>query len=91
MQTTIATFEGVPFTLSLERDPVKNKYVVTYASQSRLDNRLIIDTFDNYEDAWDKYRRSVHYYNNIVLEPLTEEQFLGLPKGFLYKKGVIYA
>ena len=84
MQTTIKTFEGVPYTLSLERDSSKNRYIVTYASQSVRVNKLSVREFEQYEDAWDQYSRAVHYYSYVRLEPLSEEQFLGLPKGYLY-------
>ena len=84
MQTTINTFDGVPYTMSLTRDAENNEYVFTFRSQHRFVNRTEIHRFKEYTTAWEHYARNCHYYNNVTLEPLTEEQFLGLPPGFLH-------
>ena len=84
MHTTITTFEGVKYTMSLERDVKNNVYVLTFSSQHRFIQRTERHTFEDFTTAWDHYVRNCHYYNVDVPEPLTEEQFLGIPKGVLY-------
>lgn len=86
MQTTITTFDGVKYTMSLERDTENHEYVLTFASQHRFVNRTEVHRFKEYTTAWEHYVNNYHYYNNIRLEPLTEEQFLGLPRGTLYQE-----
>lgn len=84
MQTTITTFDGVPYTMSLERDYEKHEYVLTFASQSVLHQHTEVHRFKEYTTAWEHYARNCHYYNNVTPEPVDEETFLGLKKGVLY-------
>lgn len=86
MHTTITTFEGVRYTMSLERDTEKHEYILTFASQHRFINRTEVHRFKEFTTAWEHYANNMHYYNNVRLEPLTEEQFLGIPAGTLYKE-----
>ena len=83
MQTTIKTFDNVPYTMSLER--VDGEYVLMFTCQ-RIFFTPQTEThrFDNFEDAFQHYSNNMRYYNNVRPEPLTEEQFLGLKKGTLY-------
>lgn len=84
MQTTITTFDGIPYTMSLIRDSENNEYVFQFASQHRFVNRTETHRFKDYTTAWEHYASNMHYYNNVRLAPLTEEEFLGLPRGYLY-------
>lgn len=83
MQTTI-TNNGINYTMSLTRDAENNEYVFAFMSQARFHQRSEVHRFKEYTTAWEHYARNCHYYNNVILEPLTEEQFLGLPPGFLH-------
>ena len=95
MQTTITADNGIKYTMSLERDYENHEYVLTFASQSRFHPRTEVHRFKEYTTAWEHYARNYHYYNNVVLEPVDEETFLGLKKGALYQttscKEVAYA
>lgn len=83
MQTTITTFRGVPYTMSLER--VDGEYVLTFACQRLFSTPQIEQhSFEQFDDAFHHYAANCHYYNNVRPKPLTEEQFLGLKKGTLY-------
>lgn len=83
MQTTIKTFDGVPYTLHLDR--VENGYRVTFTAQRpHTRPQVIAHAYEQYDDAWQYYASIVHYYNFVRLEPVSEEQFLGLKKGTLY-------
>lgn len=83
MQTTIKTFSGVPYTLSLDR--VDNGYRVMFTVQRLFATpQIITRPFELYDDAWKYYASIVHYYNYVRLESVSEEQFLGLRKGTLY-------
>ena len=84
MQTTITTFDGVKYTMSLDRDCEKHEYVLTFASQSILHPRTEVHRFKEYDTAWEHYANNAHYYNNVRLDPVDEETFLGLKKGVLY-------
>lgn len=84
MQTTINTFDGIPYTMSLIRDSEQNMYVLTFASQHRSVQRTEVHRFEDFATAWEHYANNMHYYNNVRPEPLTEEQFLGIPAGTLY-------
>lgn len=86
MHTTITTFDGVRYTMSLERDSEHDEYVLTFTSQHRFIPRTEVHRFKEYTTAWEHYARNCHYYNNVILEPLTEEQFLGLQPGTLYQE-----
>lgn len=86
MQTTIKTFDGIPYTMSLIRDSEQNMYVLTFASQHRSVQRTEVHRFEDFATAWEHYANNMHYYNNVRPEPLTEEQFLGLQPGTLYKE-----
>ena len=83
MKTTITTFTGVPYTMSLDR--VENGYALTFACQC-LNRKpaLEVHKFEDYTTAWEHYASNAHYYNNVRLEPVSEEQFLGLKRGTLY-------
>lgn len=83
MQTTIKTFDGVPYTVSLDR--VDNGYRVMFTAQRLFATpQTITRLYELYDDAWKYYASIVHYYNYVRLEPVSEEQFLGLKKGTLY-------
>lgn len=84
MHTTITTFDGIKYTMSLERDAANNVYVLTFTSQHRYFGKTERHTFEDFTTAWEHYANNMHYYNNVRPEPLTEEQFLGIPKGVLY-------
>ena len=86
MQTTITTFDGVKYTMSLERDVENNVYIFQFTSQHRFINRVETHRFEDYTTAWEHYASNMHYYNNVRLAPLTEEEFLGLPRGTLYQE-----
>lgn len=94
MQTTI-TNNGINYTMSLERDASRDEYVFSFTSQARFHPRAEVHRFKEYTTAWEHYASNCHYYNNVVLEPLSEEQFLGIPAGTLYQcashKEVAYA
>lgn len=85
MQTTITISNGTPFTMSLDRDVEKHVYVLTFASQRRSVPKTEVHTFQDFTTAWEHYSNNMHYYNNVRPEPLTEEEFLHLPKGALYR------
>lgn len=88
MKTTITTFEGVPYTLHLDR--VDDGYRLMFTCQRLFHTpQAETHTFKDFATAWDHYVRNIHYYNNVRVEPLTEEQFLGLKPGTLY--GGMYA
>ncbi len=85
LQTTITTSRGIPYTLSLARDVDNHKYIVEFWCQ-RKDSTPQSEThpFTDFSKAYNCYKRNVHYYNDVVLGPLDEEAFLGLPSGFLF-------
>ena len=83
MQTTITTFHGVPYTMSLER--VDGEYVLMFTCQRILSTpQTETRHFSDFDTAFQHYSNNCHYYNNVRPEPLTEEQFLGLKRGTLY-------
>lgn len=85
MQTVINN-NGINYTMSLTRDSEQNKYVLQFTSHHRFVGGTETHTFEDFTTAWDHYVRNCHYYNVVVPEPLTEEQFLGIPSGTLYKE-----
>lgn len=85
MQTLITADNGIHYTMSLERDSSHDEYVFSFTSQSRFHPHTEVHRFKEYTTAWEHYARNCHYYNNVRLEPLSEEQFLGIPAGTLYK------
>lgn len=80
MQTQITTGDQLTYILRLERDTIQNRYMVSFISRTHIEEH----PFEQYDDAFHCYAANVHAYNNIRLEPVSEEQFLGLPKGYLY-------
>lgn len=83
MKTTITTFDGVPYTMSLER--IDEQYVLIFSCQRKfMTPQTEVHKFEDYTTAWEHYANNCHYYNNVRPEPLSEEAFLGLPKGTLY-------
>lgn len=84
MQTQITTGDQRTYTLRLERDTIQNRYMVSFTSISRRCPRVEEHPFEQYADAFHCYAANVYAYNNIRLEPVSEETFLGLPKGYLY-------
>lgn len=84
MQTQITTGDQFTYILRLERDAIQNRYMVSFTSTSRRCPRVEEHPFKQYDDAFHCYAANVHAYNNIRLEPVSEEQFLGLPEGYLY-------
>lgn len=84
MQTQITTGDQLTYILRLERDANNNRYMVSFTSTSRRCPRVEEHPFEQYDDAFHCYAANVHAYNDIRLEPVDEETFLGLPKGYLY-------
>lgn len=83
MKTTITTFDGVPYTMSLER--TDDKYVLTFTCQRLYHSPQVeVHKFEDFTTAWEHYANNHHYYTNVHLEPLSEEAFLGLKPGTLY-------
>ena len=92
MTALIKTFDkGIPYEMELVRDTEKDKYVVQFTSCDTRVSNYERHEFDQYCDAWDCFARNMHYYNDVVPAPVSEEQFLGLPKGFLYPKQEVIA
>lgn len=85
IETTIRTSRGVPYTMQLERNPAEDNYVVGfYAQRNDVRPQCELHPFKEFDDAYNCYVRNAHYYNDVRLEPLSEEAFLGLPPGFLF-------
>jgi hypothetical protein len=92
MTALIKTFDkGIPYEMELVRDTEKDKYVVQFTSRDARAPGLERHEFNQYCDAWNCFARNMHYYNDVVPAPISEEQFLGLPKGFLYPKQEVIA
>jgi hypothetical protein len=92
MTALIKTFDkGIPYEMELVRDTEKGKYVVQFTSCDARAPGIERHEFDQYSDAWNCFARNMHYYNDVVPVPVSEEQFLGLPKGFLYPKQEVIA
>lgn len=87
MTTFIKTSRNIPCTMSLIRDTQAAKYKVVFAGVRATDNIDEEHSFEQYSDAWNCFARNMHYYNNVTPVPMPEEQFLGLPRGFLYGQG----
>lgn len=92
MTALIKTFDkGIPYEMELVRDTEKDKYVVQFTSRDTRAPGIERHEFTQYSDAWNCFARNMHYYNDVVPAPVSEEQFLGLPKGFLYPKQEVIA
>ena len=86
MQTTITADNGIKYSMSLTRDVENHVYVLTFASQHRFIQNTEVHRFEDFTTAWEHYANNMHYYRGFRPEPLTEEQFLGIPTGTLYKE-----
>lgn len=85
METTIRTFDGIPYTMRLTRDAENHTYRLGFYSQSRFSRtEQEVHIFTDFDTAWEHFSNNCHYYNNVRPEPITEEQFNGLPATYLY-------
>ena len=85
IETTIRTSHGAQYTMMLERDAANDNYRVGfYAKRNDTVPQCELHEFKKFDDAYHCYASNMHYYNDVRLEPLSEETFLGLPPGFLF-------
>lgn len=76
----------IPFNMQLVFDRERNRYVVQFNSMSRLTDHSEEKSFSSFGAALTCYVNNCVYHHVPAPARITEEEFLGVPEGFLFPK-----